>query len=263
MSHIDTVPGRIAVGETATTISGRGACDAKGQIAAQLCAIDRASAAGAADYACVFVVGEEVDSIGAIAASAHPDVNSEFLLVGEPTGNAFVSRTRGVVECRITAHRQLPPASTAPVDAAIDDLLDDLKRALEPGGAGDMVNIGTIRSGSPPSVAAARAEAALCIRFSDASVLALERLRTRLRRTVLEVTSPPIEPFDFHVPEGVAPVEPMVAFCSDAPLLARKFERIMLFGPGSIAHAHTDTEHIDKADWLKATEVLTTLLLTQ
>ncbi len=64
-SHIDTVPGYIEVKATDEAIYGRGTCDSKGQIITQLFALDRAISHGLQNYSCFYVVGEEVDSIGA------------------------------------------------------------------------------------------------------------------------------------------------------------------------------------------------------
>src|SRR5688572_24090989 len=59
-SHIDTVPTAIPPRIEDGVLYGTGACDAKGQIAAQLGAIQLARAQGLTDYGCFYVVGEEV-----------------------------------------------------------------------------------------------------------------------------------------------------------------------------------------------------------
>src|ERR1700761_9329768 len=60
-THMDTVPPFITSSEDDLYLYGRGACDAKGIIAAQLAAAERLREAGVA-VALLFVVGEERDS---------------------------------------------------------------------------------------------------------------------------------------------------------------------------------------------------------
>src|SRR5579864_3703817 len=67
-THMDTVPPFIASSEDATRIYGRGSCDAKGIIAAQIAAAERLRA-DRIHVGLLFVVGEERDSLGAKAAN--------------------------------------------------------------------------------------------------------------------------------------------------------------------------------------------------
>ncbi len=63
-THMDTVPPFIPSSEDDLYLYGRGSCDAKGIIAAQLAAAERLREAGVA-VGLLFVVGEERDSAGA------------------------------------------------------------------------------------------------------------------------------------------------------------------------------------------------------
>src|SRR5947208_1866088 len=69
-THMDTVPPYFASGEDEQFIFGRGACDAKGIIAAMVTATERLLAAGTRNFGLLLVVGEERNSAGAKAASA-------------------------------------------------------------------------------------------------------------------------------------------------------------------------------------------------
>src|ERR1700730_18665832 len=62
-THMDTVPPFIASSEDDGRIYGRGACDAKGIIAAQILAAEKLRGAGVF-AGLLFLVGEEGDSIG-------------------------------------------------------------------------------------------------------------------------------------------------------------------------------------------------------
>src|SRR5215468_10757008 len=78
-THIDTVPPFFASREDDEFVWGRGSCDAKGIIAAMICAAERLLAAGTGNLALLFVVGEESNSVGAKAAGANPR-GSQFLI---------------------------------------------------------------------------------------------------------------------------------------------------------------------------------------
>src|ERR1700722_11846188 len=67
-THMDTVPPFIPSSEDEINIYGRGACDAKGIIAAQVAAAERLRDAGV-KVALLFVVGEERDWAGARRAN--------------------------------------------------------------------------------------------------------------------------------------------------------------------------------------------------
>src|SRR6185312_4937944 len=81
-THMDTVPPFIPSSEDHDKIYGRGACDAKGIIAAQIGACQRLRKDGAA-VGMLFLVGEERDSLGAKVANESP-IGSKFLINGEP-----------------------------------------------------------------------------------------------------------------------------------------------------------------------------------
>jgi len=69
-THMDTVPPFIPSSEDANRIYGRGSCDAKGIIAAQVAAAERLRSQGT-HVGLLFVVGEERDSLGAKVANDH------------------------------------------------------------------------------------------------------------------------------------------------------------------------------------------------
>src|SRR5664279_2950676 len=69
-THMDTVPPFFGCTEDDEFLYGRGACDAKGIIAAQVAAAERLREAGV-KVGLLFVVGEERDSAGAKVANAN------------------------------------------------------------------------------------------------------------------------------------------------------------------------------------------------
>jgi acetylornithine deacetylase len=71
-THMDTVPPFFASSEDEEHIYGRGACDAKGIIAAMIAAAERLIESGTRNFGVLFVVGEERNSAGAEVASRAP-----------------------------------------------------------------------------------------------------------------------------------------------------------------------------------------------
>src|SRR5215813_12953049 len=99
-THMDTVPPFISSSEDSENIYGRGACDAKGIIAAQVAACQRLRKESAA-IAMLFLVGEERDSIGAKVANQGP-LPSRFLINGEPTENKIAIASKGALRVQLT-----------------------------------------------------------------------------------------------------------------------------------------------------------------
>src|SRR5258708_26133146 len=83
-THMDTVPPFIESREDDDNIYGRGACDAKGIIAAMIAAAEKLLETGTRNFGLLFVVGEERNSAGAEVASRSPR-GSRYLINGEPT----------------------------------------------------------------------------------------------------------------------------------------------------------------------------------
>src|SRR5258705_5797159 len=87
-THMDTVPPHIASTEDENYIHGRGACDAKGIIAAQIAAAQQLRADGVTEIGLLFTVDEEAGSAGARAANEHTLAAScRYLINGEPSEN--------------------------------------------------------------------------------------------------------------------------------------------------------------------------------
>jgi len=105
-THYDCVPPFIASSVRDGKLYGRGSCDAKGILAAQVAALERLRAAGERRVGLLFVVGEERGSDGALAANAVAN-QSKFLINGEPTGNLIATATRGILRVRLNDHTPL------------------------------------------------------------------------------------------------------------------------------------------------------------
>lgn len=96
-AHMDTVPPHISFRRDGDIIYGRGACDDKGPIAAQIIAAEELRSENAlkpGDLSLLFVVGEEKGGPGMIAAN---DMNLawETVVFGEPTEGKLGSGHKG------------------------------------------------------------------------------------------------------------------------------------------------------------------------
>mgnify|MGYP002783950660 CR=1 FL=1 len=105
-THLDTVPPFLPPRRSGDVLHGRGTCDAKGQIAVQLLAIQDLLARGHAGLAWLGVVGEETDSDGAHAAAelAPHFVDCVAVINGEPTENRLATGQRGALQLRLVTH---------------------------------------------------------------------------------------------------------------------------------------------------------------
>src|SRR6202789_2562041 len=158
-THMDTVPPFIPCREDDLYLYGRGTCDAKGIIAAQVAAAERLREAGVA-VALLFVVGEERDSAGAKEANLHPR-GSRFLINGEPTDNRLALASKGVLRVEVRAHGTMAHSAYPELgDSAVHKLVQVLER-LRPlplpsadGVGPSTLNIGVIEGGRAPNVIA-------------------------------------------------------------------------------------------------------------
>jgi acetylornithine deacetylase len=259
-SHIDTVPPWFAAREDDTHLYGRGACDTKGILAAMIAAGERLRASSTNDFAFLFVVGEETDSIGAKSANvAFKDLGSEYVLVGEPTESAFARAAKGAVTAfvrfdGIAGHSAYPERG----DSAIRKMVNAIAEIhATPWGSHEIlgeatVNVGAVRGGEKPNVIAAQAECDMIFRTVSEPEEVKNRLEALVARhgghiTLWRGNAPQF----MHVPAG----EPstVVAFNSDIPWLS-SLGKPLLFGPGSILDAHGANEKIGKKELLDAVE---------
>ncbi len=259
-THLDTVGPFISSSEDAEFIYGRGACDAKGVLATMVTAAVRLHEDGVRGVGLLFVVGEEVDSVGARHAN-ELGINSRHIIVGEPTENQLASGHKGTFEFLlraegVAAHSAYPERG----DSAIDRLLTALNeiRAVDWGQSplhgSATVNIGTVSGGVAGNVVAPHAEARIFVRLvgpvADARAV-LDGFVHRNTRLTYEVTTES-EAVKCETIEGFE-ASP-VAFGSDIPSLTA-FGKPLLLGPGSIHDAHTDGERIAKQQALEAVEL--------
>ncbi len=256
-THMDTVPPFIPGSEDDVFLYGRGACDAKGIIAAQVVAAERLREAGVA-VALLFVVGEERDSAGARVANLHAK-GSRFLINGEPTDNRLALASKGALRAEIRAHGTMAHSAYPELgDSAVHKLVQALQRllALElPSAEGvgpSTLNVGVIDGGRAPNVIADTANAQVLVRLVGPS----EPTRKAIEEAVAGLAE--VE-FTLEIPfirmRQVEGLETMVAaFTTDIPALSNWGEPLLL-GPGSIHVAHTPFEKMAKHELLRAVDL--------
>ncbi len=256
-THIDTVPPYFGCKEDDEYLYGRGTCDAKGIIAAQVAAADRLREAGI-KAGLLFVVGEERDSAGAKVANLHPK-GSKFLINGEPTDNRLALASKGALRVELRAkgrmaHSAYPELGESAIDKLVESLHDVLAMPLpvEPEIGPSTLNIGLVQGGRAPNVIADKAEAHLLIRLVGPS----EETKRNILATVgdrADVTFSLELPFVRMRKVGNLPT--MVAkFTTDIPSLTAWGEPFLL-GPGSIHVAHTPNEKIAKKELLESVDL--------
>jgi hypothetical protein len=97
--------------------------------------------------------------------------------------------------------------------------------------------------------------------FVDAAP-ARELLWTRLRNSEWREKSPPTEGLSLFVPDFAPERDVEVRFASDCSVYAQGYEKVMLFGPGDIANAHTETEYIDRRELELAALLIAELVMS-
>lgn len=256
-THMDTVPPFFGCTEDDEFLYGRGSCDAKGIIAAQIAAADRLREGGV-KVGLLFVVGEERDSAGAAVANLSPK-GSRFLINGEPTDNRLALASKGALRVELRAkgrmaHSAYPELGESAIDKLVSALNDVMALPLpvEPEIGPSTLNIGLISGGRAPNVIADKAEAHILIRLVGPA----EETKQAIIRTVGDRAE--VE-FSLELPfvrmRKVGNLPTMIAkFTTDIPSLTAWGEPFLL-GPGSIHVAHTSAEKIAKKELLEAVDL--------
>ena len=263
-THMDTVPPFFPSSEDAEFIRGRGACDAKGIIAAMIAAAEKLLGEGVKNFALLFVVGEERNSAGAVAA-ARAGRGSKYLINGEPTENKLALASKGVLRLEVVAHGRMAHSAYPELgESAIEKLLDALEKIRKIPLPKDALlgqctmNIGTIAGGRAPNVVPDMAKAEIFVRLVDDP----SSLRTAFAKAVAgraelnEVLSLPA--LRFVNVDGLPTT--VVSFATDIPVFGDSWGKPLLLGPGSILVAHTTEERIPKRELLDAVDLYATVV---
>ncbi len=264
-THMDTVPPFIAPTEDDEKIYGRGSCDAKGIIAAQIVAAEELRGEGIEDIGLLYTIEEERASTGAKVANLHPlAAKCEYMINGEPTDNDLAIGSKGTFRLKIrtsgkAAHSAYPEEGESAIEKLID-ILSDIRDTQFPNDdffGETTVNIGTIEGGLALNVIPPKAEAGLAIRLTTKREPVEEIIRKVVAdRGEIEVLSCS-EPVRMLEVDGFT--QKVVRFTTDIPHLPN-WGRPLLLGPGSILVAHTKDEFVLKKDLEEAVGLYTNLV---
>jgi LysW-gamma-L-lysine carboxypeptidase len=281
LGHLDTIPGTLPVRSMGGRLYGRGAVDAKGPLAAMICA-----AAGAADSVGRIVVAGVVEeetpgSRGAMALRAnHP--KPDALIVGEPSGwSTVVLGYKGKLDLRYRVScRATHPSNPIPKAAElVAEAWQVLREMLGP-----EANHAAFDRPAPTLVSISggltSAEADLCVRtppgFDVPGFVADLRNRVlhggavdgelRVLNSVAACRTSQRDPVARALFVGIRaqqglPRTKVKTATSDMNTLAEVWQVPMAtYGPGDSSLDHADDEHIVLADYLRGIAVLRTAL---
>ena len=260
-THLDSVPPYIPLSEDAESLHGRGTCDAKGLAAAMVAAAERLAAGGERRIGLLFVVGEENGSDGARAAAAWSRGGASSIN-GEPTENRLSIGQKGSlrVDLKATgraAHSAYPDegesadrrpagyhrANPAACPCRRDPLLGDIHAQR-----------GAHRGRRRPQRHAARRQAR---RSSSARCEPTDAAQERHRGPAGAGRDCGF-PGRASVYKGGATAQRVGDHGRELrqrPAVPRAWGERYQLGPGTIRVAHTDQEHIRKADLLRGVDL--------
>jgi acetylornithine deacetylase len=258
-THFDCVPPFFPSREENGLLYGRGSCDAKGILVAQIAAAERLRAGGETRVGMVFVAGEERGSDGARAANTLASSGCRHLINGEPTDNRLAAATRGVYRVRLTAkgraaHSSLPELGISAIDKLIDALV--IARRIDwpedPLLGRTYYSIGLIKGGVAPNVISPEADAEMMFRTVGPPAELRALLETHVGSLVSLEDVLLVPPVRLTALPGFE--SDVFSFTTDIPFLDR-WGAPLLIGPGSITVAHTADEHVPIAELQRAVDL--------
>src|SRR5262245_29409280 len=299
-SHLDTVPvdgmeidpfdPRVEGGR----IWGRGACDTKSGMAALIAALEPLLARGKLRRNLILVgeSDEELGSTGVRDVLAHLDGHRpDWVIATEPTELRCVTRHKGIVHARlraegVAAHSSTPERGKSAIIAlaravlALEELGAELGSRVDPHLGAATLSVGRIGGGSATNIVPDEAWLLLDRRClpgeDDTSVRAeLEGALAKADLPDVSVEWCTLEKASLATPEDDPSVRALqaalareelatdvasVAFGTDAGEFSARGWPGVVFGPGSIAQAHTKDEWVEIAQVETATRIFERLL---
>ncbi|KAJ5358884.1 uncharacterized protein N7496_011297 [Penicillium cataractarum] len=246
------------------TIYGRGACDDKGPLAAQITALEelrKESLVQPDDVSLLFVVGEEKGGPGMLAANSM-GLAWDAVVFGEPTEGKLAVGHKGhfvfeLVSEGIPSHSGYPHRGRSAI-SNMTSLLADLEKIEFP--SSDIIgpstfHCGQINGGVGYNILAAECTALCAVRVaSDLPLIErlIEEAVSKYENIRLEKKFMYPELYLDHDVPGLGTMA--VAFGTDAPRLKGDHKKY-LYGPGSILLAHGKDEQIGISELLESVQV--------
>ena len=283
--HMDTVPFRpdqkatLAAFQEGGVLYGRGSCDMKGAIAAQIEAAARfAKHSLERPLTLAFTSDEEVGCLGAKALLGTSLLQSRYAIVGEPTSLKPVRMHKGYFGAEITlhgtaAHSSRPRQGRSVIKAAarmvlgLEALEAELERELVPGRSAFFqpecatINIGIMSAGTARNVVPE--DGRWTLEYRPLPGQDAQRWIARFEARIQEIADASgiqatIEWNTHDAPMETPETSPLVAFCTEVtghPAGAVAFStegkeynqmgmESVILGPGSIDKAHQEDEFV-------------------
>jgi len=268
-THMDTVPPyiapRFAVGSsslipglTRNLISGRGTCDAKGQLIALYTACKELESEGAEGFGLLLLAGEETGSWGA-KAFAKTDFRAPFLIIGEPTENKMVSASKGTKSYDLRFVGEAFHSGYPEYGVSAVELFNEFYNQLSAMDFGDdpilgktTWNIGLVKSDNPQNILSPELTCRLYFRTTFVSDEKVVNYMNHVRGSLEVVARGGDDPAKYVVLPGFESAP--AAFGTDAPHLTN-FGHKIICGPGTVRVAHRDDEHITLAELEEAVKL--------
>ncbi|MFF3909733.1 M20/M25/M40 family metallo-hydrolase [Streptomyces sp. NPDC001848] len=271
IGHMDTVPSRLEVRQEGTVLHGRGTVDAKGPLATMICAA-AAAEVGHAQLVVAGVVEEETFGRGAthLLEGHRPDA----AFVGEPNGWSGVGigyKGRVVVRyavCRPAGHTASPEEKATEAAIAFWNKVVGYCEAhtagsrafdrpiptlVEMGGTIEEARM-TLACRTPPGFDLAEFERFLADTAKDAVLTIDDRtppVRVDTRGAAVRALCSAIRA------QGARPTLKLKTGTADLNILEPCWNVPMaVYGPGDSSLDHTDREHIDLVEYVRAIDVL-------
>ena len=260
-THMDTVPPYIPPTFLDDRICGRGACDAKGQIFALYSACKRLEAEGCSGFGLLLLSGEETGSHGARAFAKTP-FKAPYLIIGEPTEDRMVSRSKGTKSFSLRFagepfHSGYPQYGVSAVELFID-FMNELREFVReiPGQArndeGVTYNVGLLHSDNPQNVLSPELTCRIYFRTTAETDAAVSEWMIRPRERVTVEAHGGDAPAEYFTLPGFESAP--ASFGTDAPHLTN-FAHKAICGPGSIRTAHRADEEVLLTDLAAAIDL--------
>lgn len=268
---------------------GRGTCDTKGSMASYLTALKIAKEAGWSFVDKVYFVATCAEETGTRGAYALAKCNLEIdaMCVGEPTGCQVVTCHKGTYWTTLrsegkSCHASMPEKGHNAVYAMSKALrfieetyVPGLDKLAHPLLGPTTLSVGKIEGGVATNIVPASCVANLDFRILPGQTPegVNEHFMSQLRQAVADETYSTTDIHD-QVPVEISANHPWVknlitsanpingqtepagvTYYTDAGALSAAGIACIVFGPGSIAHAHTADEYLDLGQLYQATEI--------
>jgi LysW-gamma-L-lysine carboxypeptidase len=276
-SHMDTVPGKLPVSFDGGVIRGRGAVDAKASLAAMCVAASRSASDCMDGIMYAAVVGEETNGRGmkTVLSKGLPYVGGVF---GEPSGGGIVVGYRGRLGVEFDVKGRAAHASSAALGVNAVEIGIELASRLkdELNALGCAASITVIKGGRVENIIPDRCRVALDVRIptdvrSAEALKVVQRKHSEGVKVGVSELTPPINVGRTNRVFGAASAAVRAAGVQPRALVkvgTSDMNQFYLttkapcvaYGPGDASLSHTNREAVSAADYLRGTEVYSSMI---